>query len=217
MFRGATRLKVYAALPALSSSSHLRVRLRLCPSAPETRTSLSHLSSRNLVACCSAEGGEKKSENQRDAEKRQEARPSKGFGTSSRDIANADAEVSNTDALLQSLSSLGSGRDQDKSHLVLSDDTSPAGWREIDERVNDYPIERNFQAIGSGGEDFKKAMVAAVESVLGSVPENKVATRASSGGKYCSVNIGPLTVATSEQLTAIYQAMATDTRLKWWM
>ena len=148
-------------------------------------------------------------------------RQPKGFGTSSRNVANADPEgdVSNTEALLQTLGevSQSSGRDP-KQHLVLSDDTSAEGWKEIDDKVNKYPIERNFQAIGTGGNDFQLAMGAAVESVLGcAIPRSKVKSKSSSGGKYTSVNIGPCTVETSEQLTAIYQAMATDTRLKWWM
>ncbi len=84
--------------------------------------------------------------------------------------------------------------------------------------MNKYPIERNFQAIGTGGEDFKLAMVSAVESTLGCpVPASKVAVRSSSGGKYLSVNIGPVMVDTSEQLTAVYTAMSSDERLKWWM
>ena len=73
-------------------------------------------------------------------------RQPKGFGTSSRNVANADPEgdVSNTEALLQTLGevSQSSGRDP-KQHLVLSDDTSAEGWKEIDDKVclsNDEPV-----------------------------------------------------------------------------
>ena len=79
-----------------------------------------------------------------------------------------------------------------------------------------YPHAMQCNAIG--GEDFKAAMVTAIESVLGiSVPPSKISMRHSSGKKYVSVNIGPVKVETSAQLTAIYQAMSTDSRLKWWM
>ena len=136
-------------------------------------------------------------------------------------MAHADPEgdVSNTEALLQTLGEVSqtSGRDP-KSHLVLSDDTSAEGWKEIDDKVNKYPIERNFNAIGVGGSEFTLAIRTAVESVLGcKIPDNKIKVKTSSGGKYTSVNVGPCTVETSEQLTAIYQAMAKDERLKWWM
>jgi len=178
---------------------------------------------RNIAAACSStdgKGGEAEGKKGLRG-KGQAQRPSKGFGSSSRNLANADPEgdVSNTEALLQTLGevSMNSGRDP-KSHLVLSDDTSAEGWKEIDEKVNKYPIERKFNAIGTGGSDFQAAMVAAVESILGqSIPDDKVKSKSSSGGKYTSVTIGPCTVETSEQLTAIYQAMATDKRLKWWM
>ena len=61
-------------------------------------------------------------------------------------------------------------------------------------------------------------MVTAIESVLGIlIPPSKVSTRQSSGKKYVSVNIGPVKVDSSAQLTAIYEAMSTDSRLKWWM
>jgi len=175
--------------------------------------------SRNVAAACAS--GDEESQEGGGNKKGKGLEPPKGFGASLRGLGQSDPddEVSNTEALLQTLGevSQSSGRDP-KSHLVLSDDTSAAGWKEIDDKVNKYPIERNFQAIGTGGEDFTLAMVAAVESILGvTIPETKVKTKKSSGGKYNSVNIGPLTVNTSEQLTAIYQAMATDTRLKWWM
>ena len=180
--------------------------------------------SRNVAAACSSaddEGGHEGGRERKGLKgKGSTPRSPRGFGTSSRSLANADpeGEVSNTEALLQTLGevSMTSGRDP-KSHLVLSDDTSAEGWKEIDEKVNKYPIERNFQAIGTGGQDFQVAMVAAVEGILGAIPESHVKSKSSSGGKYTSVNIGPCTVESSEQLTAIYQAMARDGRLKWWM
>jgi putative lipoic acid-binding regulatory protein len=176
--------------------------------------------SRNVAASSSA-GGEDGPKKTGESSKSQSSRSSKGFGASSRRVGNVDAndqDVSNTEALLQTLGEVSktSGRDP-KNNLVLSD-SSADSWKEIDEKVNQYPIDRNFQAIGSGGEEFKAAMVTAIESVLGiSVPSSKISMRHSSGKKYVSVNIGPVKVETSAQLTAIYQAMSTDSRLKWWM
>ncbi len=54
------------------------------------------------------------------------------------------------------------------------------------------------QAVGTGGEDFKAAMVKCVEDVVGgSAP---VSTRESSGGNYLSVRVGPVRVESPEQV-----------------
>ncbi|KAF9625899.1 hypothetical protein IFM89_027676 [Coptis chinensis] len=91
-------------------------------------------------------------------------------------------------------------------------------WLALDQKVNSYPTVRGFTAIGTGGDDFVQAMVVAVESVLQEpVPENentvfavsvnsrltfkdRVTQKVSSGGKYVSVNIGPVEVVSSEQV-----------------
>ena len=47
-------------------------------------------------------------------------------------------------------------------------------------QMNKYPGKRTFTAIGSGGSEFRAAMVQAVEAVVGPVPEDCVAERPSS-------------------------------------
>ncbi|KAI3452590.1 hypothetical protein Pfo_009254 [Paulownia fortunei] len=80
-------------------------------------------------------------------------------------------------------------------------DDSTNEWLALDQKVNSYPTVRGFTAIGTGGNDFVQAMVYAVESVLQQpIPEGQVKQKISSGGKYISVNIGPVQVASSEQV-----------------
>ena len=80
--------------------------------------------------------------------------------------------------------------------------------------MNKYPIEREFKAIGAGGDDFVRAMVAAVESVLGPVPQGAVRLRPSSGGRYVCVSLGPLHITGPEQIKRIYAGMKADGRAK---
>ena len=55
---------------------------------------------------------------------------------------------------------------------------------------------------------FKRAVVAAVESVVGPVDEAKqVSVRDSSGGKYVSVTVGPVTVNSGDEVVQVYAAM----------
>ncbi|KAL6193367.1 hypothetical protein ACLB2K_034451 [Fragaria x ananassa] len=97
-------------------------------------------------------------------------------------------------------------------------DDSTTEWLDLDQKVNSYPTVRGFTAIGSGGDDFVQAMVVAVESVLQqSVPEDRVKQKLSSGGKYVSVNIGPVQVISSEQVQAVYNAMRRDDRMKYFL
>ncbi|KAL1565293.1 hypothetical protein AAHA92_07531 [Salvia divinorum] len=89
---------------------------------------------------------------------------------------------------------------------------------EGDQKVNSYPTVRGFTAIGTGGNDFVQAMVVAVESVLQMpIPEGQVKRKISSGGKYVSVNIGPVQVISSEQVQAVYNAMRQDDRMKYFL
>eukprot|EP00252_Welwitschia_mirabilis_P017418 TRINITY_DN3861_c0_g1_i1.p1 TRINITY_DN3861_c0_g1~~TRINITY_DN3861_c0_g1_i1.p1 ORF type:complete len:215 (-),score=43.05 TRINITY_DN3861_c0_g1_i1:600-1244(-) len=91
-------------------------------------------------------------------------------------------------------------------------------WKTLDQKVNTYPTVRGFTAIGTGGEDFVQAMVGAVESVLQSpIPEGRVKHRLSSQGKYVSVKIGPVTVVSSDQVQAVYNAMRRDVRMKYFL
>ncbi|XP_009796502.1 uncharacterized protein LOC107781981 isoform X1 [Nicotiana tabacum] len=91
-------------------------------------------------------------------------------------------------------------------------------WLALDKKVNSYPTERGFTAIGTGGDDFVHSMVVAVESVIQQpVPEGQVRQKLSSGGKYVSVNIGPIQVVSSEQVQAVYKAMKRDVRMKYFL
>lgn len=74
-----------------------------------------------------------------------------------------------------------------------------------DAQVNKYPGQRTFTAIGSGGDEFRDAMVAAVSSVVGTVHQECVAQRPSSGGQYVSVKIGPVWVTTPEQVSQAWK------------
>ncbi|GAB4828619.1 hypothetical protein Ancab_018283 [Ancistrocladus abbreviatus] len=81
-------------------------------------------------------------------------------------------------------------------------DDSTNEWLALDQKVNSYPTVRGFTAIGTGGDDFVHSMVVAVESVLQRpIPEGRVKQKLSSRGKYVSVNIGPVRVSSSEQVS----------------
>ncbi|KAJ8539978.1 hypothetical protein K7X08_026367 [Anisodus acutangulus] len=97
-------------------------------------------------------------------------------------------------------------------------DDSTNEWLALDKKVNSYPTERGFTAIGTGGDDFVHSMVVAVESVIQQpVREGQVRQKLSSGGKYVSVNIGPIQVVSSEQVQAVYEAMKRDVRMKYFL
>jgi hypothetical protein len=57
-----------------------------------------------------------------------------------------------------------------------------------------------FSAIGSDEESFRKAMIAAVEAVVGPVHEECVVQTPSKGGKYVSMRIGPVWVQNPDQV-----------------
>eukprot|EP00775_Hariotina_reticulata_P005115 gene5114-5355_t len=94
---------------------------------------------------------------------------------------------------------------------------SEAEWRKIDEKVNKYPGQRTFSAIGTGGDDFKASMLAAVESVVGPVHLECVSQRPSTNGKYISIRIGPVWVQNSDQVIQVFKNMRDDSRIKWFM
>lgn len=68
-------------------------------------------------------------------------------------------------------------------------------------KVNSYPCQRIFTAIGYGGEDFVDSMVTAVENHLGPVHMECISQRESSNGKYLSVRVGPVWVQTADQVS----------------
>ncbi|KAI4373782.1 hypothetical protein MLD38_011864 [Melastoma candidum] len=97
-------------------------------------------------------------------------------------------------------------------------DDSTNEWLALDKKVNTYPTVRGFTAIGTGGDDFVHSMVVAVESVIQQpIPEGCVKQKSSSRGKYVSVNIGPIQVASSELVQAVYNAMRRDDRMKYFL
>ncbi|KAH6798117.1 phosphoribosylformylglycinamidine synthase [Perilla frutescens var. hirtella] len=127
------------------------------------------------------------------------------------------------EAVLKAISevSKAEGRVGQTTNVVIGGtvtDDSTNEWLALDQKVNSYPTVRGFTAIGTGGDDFVHAMVVAVESVLQkSIPEGQVKQKMSSGGKYVSVNIGPVQVVSSEQVQAVYNAMRRDDRMKYFL
>ncbi|XP_052151738.1 uncharacterized protein LOC127770103 [Oryza glaberrima] len=100
---------------------------------------------------------------------------------------------------------------------TVTDDASDE-WLVLDQKVNSYPTNRGFTAIGTGGDDFVQSMVVAVESVLQEpIPKGQVSHKLSSRGKYVSVKIGPIRVVSSEQVQAVYRAMRSDNRMKYFL
>ncbi|CAN6888158.1 uncharacterized protein LOC106401273 isoform X1 [Brassica napus] len=125
-------------------------------------------------------------------------------------VLKAISEVSKTD-----------GRVGKTTNMIIGGtvaDDSAQDWLELDQKVNTYPTDRGFTAIGTGGDDFVHAMVVAVESVIErQIPEDCVKQTLSSKGKYVSVNIGPIRVVSSEQVQAVYNAMRRDERMKYFL
>jgi putative lipoic acid-binding regulatory protein len=102
-------------------------------------------------------------------------------------------------------------------NLVLGADNDDASWRALDEKVNVYPCEREFKAIGTGGEDFVLSMMAAAAAVTGEqLLRDKVVVRPSRTGKYLAVNLYVL-VQDGEQVMAIFQRMQADTRMRFFL
>ncbi|BAF14535.1 Os04g0386500, partial [Oryza sativa Japonica Group] len=65
---------------------------------------------------------------------------------------------------------------------TVTDDASDE-WLVLDQKVNSYPTNRGFTAIGTGGDDFVQSMVVAVESVLQEpIPKGQVSHKCHLGG-----------------------------------
>ena len=121
--------------------------------------------------------------------------------------------------MLASLSAQAVGKDFESlgRNLVLGTDDSDEGWRALDEKVNKYPFEREFKAIGTGGDDFVLSMMAAAASVTGEqLSRDKVVVRESRTAKYLSVNLY-IRVNSGEQVVAIFQAMQADKRMRFFL
>ncbi|XP_047980069.1 uncharacterized protein LOC125221832 [Salvia hispanica] len=127
------------------------------------------------------------------------------------------------DALLKAISEVSrrEGRASQATIVVFGGSVSgdsTSGWLALDRKLNSYPRKRGFTAIGTGGDDFVQAMVYAVESVVQRpIPQGQVRQKISSRGKYVSVKIGPVQVASSEQVQAVYYAMRRDDRMKYFL
>ncbi|GAA0154204.1 hypothetical protein LIER_12258 [Lithospermum erythrorhizon] len=127
------------------------------------------------------------------------------------------------EAVLKAISEVSKreGRVGQTTNMVIGGtvtDDATNEWLVLDQKVNSYPTVRGFTAIGTGGDDFEHAMIVAVESVLQQpIPQGRVKQKVSSGGKYVSVNIGPVQVMSSEQVQAVYNAMRRDDRMKYFL
>ncbi|EYU25888.1 hypothetical protein ABFS82_11G071700 [Erythranthe guttata] len=154
---------------------------------------------------------------------------SKSFASNCSNIGNPSSYADDSEqgppqeAVLKAISevSKAEGRVGQTTNVVIGGtvaDDSSNEWLALDQKVNSYPTARGFTAIGTGGEDFVQAMVVAVESVLQQpIPQGQVKQKISSGGKYVSVNIGPVQVLSSEQVQAVYNAMRRDDRMKYFL
>eukprot|EP00240_Pyramimonas_obovata_P011811 CAMPEP_0118927592 /NCGR_PEP_ID=MMETSP1169-20130426/5030_1 /TAXON_ID=36882 /ORGANISM="Pyramimonas obovata, Strain CCMP722" /LENGTH=114 /DNA_ID=CAMNT_0006869381 /DNA_START=265 /DNA_END=609 /DNA_ORIENTATION=- len=108
--------------------------------------------------------------------------------------------------------SKASGREAKTTNMVLGE----GSWEEMDAKVNEYPQQRKFQAIGSGGEAFVRCMVEVVERTLSvTVTDDMVVVRPSKKGTYLSVNIGPVVVKSGDEVQAVYKEMKIDPRVKY--
>ncbi|CAL9090612.1 unnamed protein product [Musa acuminata var. zebrina] len=127
------------------------------------------------------------------------------------------------EAVLKAISevSKSEGRVAQTTNVVIGGtvmDDSTDEWLVLDKKVNSYPTDRRFTAIGTGGDEFVQSMVVAVESVIQEpIPKGSVSQKISSRGKYVSVNIGPIRVISSEQVQAVYNAMRRDDRMKYFL
>ncbi|KAK3244890.1 hypothetical protein CYMTET_45521 [Cymbomonas tetramitiformis] len=130
----------------------------------------------------------------------------KGFG---KDLNDADALISSMDEL-----SKAQGRVPKTTNMVLG--TEGMDWDDMDAKVNEYPLQRDFKAIGKGGDEFVQDMTQLVAGVLGrQIPPELIYTRPSSKGTYLSVTMGPVLVKSPEELKAVYTALQSDSRVKW--
>lgn len=140
----------------------------------------------------------------------------KGFGGAPGDTP--------ADALLHTSSEVSerTGREAQTRNMVMGDGgNANLSWEELDAKVNEYPMQREFKAIGpagddGAGEDLVASLTAAVAGVVGDVDPAAVSTRPSSGGKYVAFTVR-LTMESGQQVQDVYAALKADKRVKWVM
>ncbi|KAI3957056.1 hypothetical protein MKW92_047766 [Papaver armeniacum] len=100
-------------------------------------------------------------------------------------------------------------------------DDSTNEWVALDQKVNTYPTVRGFTAIGTGGEDFCTQWLLLLSLFFKSQSQRYFFRHCEAenifGGKYVSVNRGPVHVISSEQVQAVYNAMKRDVRMKYFL
>ncbi len=82
--------------------------------------------------------------------------------------------------------------------------------------LHDYPAQYQFKAMGLASDEFVVRVRELVESVLGPLDDSAIARRASSGGKYVSVQLN-VTLQSEEQRRAVYHAFHGDKSIVWYV
>jgi putative lipoic acid-binding regulatory protein len=105
---------------------------------------------------------------------------------------------------------------------VMGDGASLGGnlsWEELDEKVNEYPMDRKFQAIGEGDDAFVQRIVGMIEEALGRPvdnPDTNVTSRPSSKGKYVSANV-TVRLENGNEVIAVYEKLKACDDVKWYL
>jgi putative lipoic acid-binding regulatory protein len=131
-----------------------------------------------------------------------------------------------TEALIDAMDSAAKLRNRDsggKVTTVMGSDAGAGGlganmtWKELDERVNEYPSDRKFQAIGEGGDAFVAEIVRLVEGALGRpVDPARVTSRPSKKGKYVSANV-TARLQNGDEVVAVYAALKACEKVVWYL
>lgn len=138
----------------------------------------------------------------------------------------ANAEAKPAEILIDAMDTASKLRGRDsggKVTAVMGSEPGGSGlganmtWEELDERVNEYPSDRKFQAIGEGGDAFVAEVVALVEAALGrAVDPANVTSRPSKKGKYVSANV-VARLEKGEEVIAVYSALKACERVVWYL
>ena len=138
-----------------------------------------------------------------------------------------DDEVPNqpTEVLIDAMgtaSKLRGRNSKGKVTTVMGDGASLGGnlsWEELDEKVNEYPMDRKFQAIGEGDDAFVQRIVGMIEEALGRPvdnPDTNVTSRPSSKGKYVSANV-TVRLENGNEVIAVYEKLKACDDVKWYL